>query len=128
MDDSVVGWIMMHGNIALFRADMVVRPLRTAPLKHAREQREKGEFLATDLKAIEDREITKSIRRQEEIGLESVTDNEFRRAFWHDDFLKHLDRWHGCGSGACLDRTGRRHGAAQSQIVAGCVGGGTWSR
>ncbi len=81
----------MHRNIAPFRADMVGSLLRTGPLKQARDQREKGELAAAKLKAIEDREIAKIIRRQEDIGLESVTDGEFRRAFWHYDFLEHLD-------------------------------------
>lgn len=81
----------MHRNIAPFRADMVGSLLRTAPLKQARDQREKGELPAAELKAIEDREIARIIKRQEDIGLESVTDGEFRRAFWHFDFLEHLD-------------------------------------
>ena len=42
---------------------------------------------ATELKAIEDREIAAAIRKQEEIGLRAVTDGEFRRAFWNYDFL-----------------------------------------
>jgi 5-methyltetrahydropteroyltriglutamate--homocysteine methyltransferase len=70
-----------------FRADHVGSLLRTWPLKEARVRREKNEISATDLKAIEDREITAAIRKQEEIGLRAVTDGEFRRAFWNYDFL-----------------------------------------
>jgi 5-methyltetrahydropteroyltriglutamate--homocysteine methyltransferase len=70
-----------------FRADHVGSLLRTAPLKEARAKRETGEIDAAALKAIEDREIEKAIRRQEEIGLKAVTDGEFRRAFWNYDFL-----------------------------------------
>ena len=70
-----------------FRADHVGSLLRPAPLKEARAKHEKGEIDAAALQAIEDREIDKIIRRQEEIGLKAVTDGEFRRAFWNYDFL-----------------------------------------
>jgi 5-methyltetrahydropteroyltriglutamate--homocysteine methyltransferase len=74
-----------------FRADMVGSLLRTPALKHAREQRQRGDIGAEELKEVEDREIRSVIARQEEIGLQAVTDGEFRRAFWHFDFLEHLD-------------------------------------
>jgi 5-methyltetrahydropteroyltriglutamate--homocysteine methyltransferase len=74
-----------------FRADMVGSLLRTAPLKEAREKHRRGELSAEGLKAVEDREIRALIKRQEEIGLQAVTDGEFRRAYWHFDFLEHLD-------------------------------------
>ncbi|HZL39407.1 MAG TPA: 5-methyltetrahydropteroyltriglutamate--homocysteine S-methyltransferase [Pseudolabrys sp.] len=74
-----------------FRADHVGSLLRTAPLKEARAQREKGELTADQLKAIEDREIATVIKKQEDIGLKAVTDGEFRRAFWNYDFLGALD-------------------------------------
>src|SRR6185437_2824529 len=70
-----------------FRADHVGSLLRTAALKEARAKREKGEISATALKAVEDREIETIIRKQESIGLQAVTDGEFRRAFWNYDFL-----------------------------------------
>ncbi len=70
-----------------FRADHVGSLLRTAPLKEARLKRERGEIDAAALKAVEDREIEKIIKRQEDIGLKAVTDGEFRRAFWNYDFL-----------------------------------------
>jgi len=70
-----------------FRADHVGSLLRTAPLKEARARREKGELSAEVLKAVEDHEIERIIKRQEEIGLKAVTDGEFRRAFWNYDFL-----------------------------------------
>ena len=72
---------------APFRADHVGSLLRTAPLKEARAKREKGEIDAAALKRIEDQEIEKIIKRQEDIGLKAVTDGEFRRAFWNYDFL-----------------------------------------
>src|SRR5215471_17900460 len=74
-----------------FRADHVGSLLRPAALKEARGKRERGEIGADELKAIEDREIAAAIRKQEEIGLSSVTDGEFRRAFWNYDFLGELD-------------------------------------
>ena len=74
-----------------FRADMVGSLLRTAPLKDARERRAKGAITAAQLKEVEDREIRGIIRKQEEIGLQAVTDGEFRRAWWHFDFLGGLD-------------------------------------
>jgi len=74
-----------------FRADHVGSLLRPAVLKQARAQRERGEITAEELKTIEDREIEAVIRKQEEAGLRSVTDGEFRRAFWNYDFLGQLD-------------------------------------
>src|SRR6266446_9319831 len=74
-----------------FRADHVGSLLRPAALKAARGKRERGEISAAELAAVEDREIEKIIRRQEAIGLQSVTDGEFRRAFWNYDFLGRLD-------------------------------------
>jgi 5-methyltetrahydropteroyltriglutamate--homocysteine methyltransferase len=70
-----------------FRADHVGSLLRPAPLKEARAKRERGEIDAAALKTVEDREIEKIIRKQEDIGLKAVTDGEFRRAFWNYDFL-----------------------------------------
>src|SRR5215510_7952743 len=74
-----------------FRADHVGSLLRPAALKSARAKRERGEITADELKAIEDREIVQVIRKQEETGLKSVTDGEFRRAFWNYDFLGQID-------------------------------------
>ncbi len=73
-----------------FRADHVGSLLRPAALKDARARREKNEITAEQLKAVEDREIANAIRRQEEVGLKSITDGEFRRAFWNYDFLGKL--------------------------------------
>ena len=74
-----------------FRADHVGSLLRPAALKQARAKRERGEITAEELKTIEDREIEAVIRKQEEAGLRSVTDGEFRRSFWNYDFLGQLD-------------------------------------
>ena len=70
-----------------FRADEVGSLLRTAPLKEARAKREKGEITPTQLAAVEDEEIRKVIKKQEEVGLQLATDGEFRRSWWHFDFF-----------------------------------------
>ena len=74
-----------------FRADHVGSLLRPAALKQARAKRGRGEITAQELRTIEDREIETVIRKQEAAGLRSVTDGEFRRAFWNYDFLGQLD-------------------------------------
>ena len=74
-----------------FRADHVGSLLRPAPLKEARAKRAKGEIDAAALKAVEDREIEKIIKKQDEVGLKLATDGEFRRSWWHFDFFRALD-------------------------------------
>ena len=73
-----------------FRADHVGSLLRTQPLKEARAKREKGAVSPAELKAVEDSEINKIIKKQEEVGLQLATDGEFRRSWWHFDFLAKL--------------------------------------
>jgi 5-methyltetrahydropteroyltriglutamate--homocysteine methyltransferase len=73
-----------------FRADHVGSLLRPAALKDARAKRERGEIDAAALTEIEDREIEALIAKQEAIGLESITDGEYRRASWQTDFLREL--------------------------------------
>ncbi|MBI3197481.1 MAG: 5-methyltetrahydropteroyltriglutamate--homocysteine S-methyltransferase [Rhodospirillales bacterium] len=74
-----------------FRADQVGSLLRSAPVKAARTKRLAGEITPAQLKAVEDAEITKLVAKQEAIGLQGVTDGEFRRSWWHYDFLAGLD-------------------------------------
>lgn len=74
-----------------FRADHVGSLLRPAALKEARAKHEKGEISADQLREIEDPEIEKIIAKQAEVGLKLATDGEFRRVWWHFDFLKGLD-------------------------------------
>ncbi len=74
-----------------FRADHVGSLLRPAALKQARERFAKKEISAAELKPVEDREIKEVIRKQEAVGLQSITDGEFRRSWWHLDFLWGLD-------------------------------------
>ena len=74
-----------------FRADHVGSLLRPVTLKAARERRAKGEITEAELTAVEDREIENIIGRQETAGLQSISDGEFRRSWWHLDFLWGLD-------------------------------------
>src|SRR5215471_20609380 len=70
-----------------FRADHVGSLLRPRVLLQAREGAARGAISATELRAIEDDAIRDAVRMQEDIGLRSVTDGEFRRASWHMDFI-----------------------------------------
>src|SRR5229473_2174628 len=70
-----------------FRADHVGSLLRPQELLQAREEHKAGRLSAASLRRIEDDAIAKAVRMQEEIGLQGVTDGEFRRASWHMDFL-----------------------------------------
>ena len=74
-----------------FRADHVGSLLRSGALKAARENFRAKKIDAAALRAVEDAEIIKIIRKQEEIGLGGITDGEYRRAFWQIDFLEKLD-------------------------------------
>ena len=74
-----------------FRADMVGSLLRPEPLKVARAKRAAGEITTAELRAVEDREIATILAKQAEVGLQSATDGEFRRSWWHFDFLAGLD-------------------------------------
>jgi len=74
-----------------FRADHVGSLLRPEALKEARRKRAAGELDAAGLAAVEDREIARAIAKQESIGLQGITDGEFRRSWWHLDFLWGLD-------------------------------------
>ncbi|MGB6538686.1 MAG: 5-methyltetrahydropteroyltriglutamate--homocysteine S-methyltransferase [Xanthobacteraceae bacterium] len=74
-----------------FRADHVGSLLRTASLKEAREKRKNGKISADALAEVEDRAIEQAIRKQEDVGLKSITDGDYRRISWNYDFLENLD-------------------------------------
>jgi 5-methyltetrahydropteroyltriglutamate--homocysteine methyltransferase len=76
---------------APYRADQVGSLLRPEGLTEARAQARRGAIDAAALTQIENRAITEAVRRQEAAGLQSVTDGEFRRDWWHLDFLAQLD-------------------------------------
>ena len=78
---------MSVGTTPPFRADHVGSLLRPRALLQAREDAGRGAISPDDLRAVEDEAIRDAVRMQEEIGLRSVTDGEFRRASWHMDFI-----------------------------------------
>jgi 5-methyltetrahydropteroyltriglutamate--homocysteine methyltransferase len=73
-----------------FRADHVGSLLRPAHLLQAREDHAGGRIDDAELRGIEDDAIREVVRRQEDIGLKSITDGEFRRESWHMDFIYQL--------------------------------------
>ena len=74
-----------------FRADHVGSLLRPPQLLQAREDLASGRIDGDQLRGIEDDAIRAIVRKQEELGLQSSTDGEFRRASWHMDFIYQLD-------------------------------------
>jgi 5-methyltetrahydropteroyltriglutamate--homocysteine methyltransferase len=80
----------MPGSKPPFRADHVGSLLRPVPLREARAARAAGTLSPEALRAIEDQHIREVIAAQKAIGLKAVTDGEYRRAFWHFDFLAGL--------------------------------------
>jgi 5-methyltetrahydropteroyltriglutamate--homocysteine methyltransferase len=77
-----------------FRADHVGSLLRPPALLEAREDFAEGRIDADELRGVEDEAIRDVVRKQEEVGLQSATDGEFRRASWHMDFIYQLGGIH----------------------------------
>jgi 5-methyltetrahydropteroyltriglutamate--homocysteine methyltransferase len=73
-----------------FRADHVGSLLRPPRIREAREKFQKGGISAAELARVETLEIGKIVQRQKQVGLRLATDGEFRRSWWHFDFLKEL--------------------------------------
>jgi 5-methyltetrahydropteroyltriglutamate--homocysteine methyltransferase len=73
-----------------FRADHVGSLLRPPELMHAREEYAEGRIPAEELRGIEDEAIREVVKMQADVGLQSATDGEFRRATWHMDFIYQL--------------------------------------
>jgi 5-methyltetrahydropteroyltriglutamate--homocysteine methyltransferase len=73
-----------------YRADHVGSLLRPARLTVARDDHAAGRLTAEELRGVEDQAIREVVRQQEEIGLRSATDGEFRRTTWHMDFIDSL--------------------------------------
>jgi len=78
---------MVDQKRAPFRANHVGSLLRPPELRQARERRQKGEISAAELREIENRCIRDAVKMQEDIGMQGITDGEFRRNLWHADFL-----------------------------------------
>ena len=74
-----------------FRADHVGSFLRPVELLEARDRQSKGALSRAELRAAEDRAIRDIVRFQEDLGLEAITDGEFRRSYFHIDFLEQLE-------------------------------------
>ena len=74
-----------------FHADTVGSYLRSQPLKEARAKFAAGELSREQLTEVEDQEIAKLVQAQLDAGIQVITDGEYRRAFWHIDFLEHLN-------------------------------------
>ncbi len=77
-------------NIPPFRADHVGSFLRPARLAEARDRHAAGDCADDELRAVEDECIREVVRRQEDVGLTGITDGEFRRTYFHVDFLEKL--------------------------------------
>nr|MBP8310514.1 5-methyltetrahydropteroyltriglutamate--homocysteine S-methyltransferase [Burkholderiaceae bacterium] len=75
---------------APFRADHVGSFLRPKALLEAREQRQSGQITAEQLRTVEDAAIRDVVKFQEDIGLQGITDGEYRRTYFHIDFLEQL--------------------------------------
>lgn len=73
-----------------FRADQVGSLLRPQALLEARQQAATGKISKSELRHSEDQQIARVVKQQEAIGLQGITDGEFRRAFFHLDFLEQL--------------------------------------
>jgi len=82
---------MSHRTKPPFRADHVGSLLRPPELLRAREEFAAGRISADELRGVEDDAIRVAVRMQEDVGLQSATDGEFRRASWHMDFIYQLD-------------------------------------
>jgi len=74
-----------------FRADHVGSLLRPQDLHEARARNRRGELSDAELKAIQDRDIREVVKMQESLGLQAITDGEFRRDWWHIDFIHGFD-------------------------------------
>lgn len=74
-----------------FRADQVGSFLRSPEIKKARAAFDAGSINSAELNSVENEEIISLIKEQEKVGLHSITDGEFRRSWWHFDFLGGLD-------------------------------------
>ncbi|KAI1366329.1 hypothetical protein F5Y08DRAFT_135977 [Xylaria arbuscula] len=74
----------------VYRADQVGSLLRPRDLLKARDEAEEGKITAAQLRELEDKYIADVVRKQQEVGLRAITDGEFRRRWFHVDFLKHL--------------------------------------
>src|SRR5258706_13603600 len=74
-----------------FRADQVGSLLRPQELHDARAKARSGKMSASDLRPVQDKHIREVVAKQESVGMQAVTDGEYRRDWWHIDFLAGFD-------------------------------------
>ncbi len=82
---------MSQRSVPPFRADHVGSFLRPKALLDAREKQQTGEITRTQLRVVEDAAIRDIVKFQESLGLQGITDGEFRRTYFHIDFLEQLE-------------------------------------
>jgi 5-methyltetrahydropteroyltriglutamate--homocysteine methyltransferase len=83
--------------------------LRPKYLLEAREQKAKGSITAEQLRLVEDKAIAEIVKFQEDVGLKSITDGEFRRTYFHLDFLEQLGGVQVGGVTMSIDADGKEH-------------------
>jgi methionine synthase II (cobalamin-independent) len=82
-----MGEVKNMKNNAPFKYDIVGSFLRPDYLKKSREEYAKGKITVEELKKVEDKAIIDLITKQKAVGLQVITDGEFRRSSWHLDFM-----------------------------------------
>jgi 5-methyltetrahydropteroyltriglutamate--homocysteine methyltransferase len=82
---------MANEKKAPFRANHVGSLLRPPELREARDKHAKGAITAAQLREVEDRSIRDAVKMQEDVGMQGITDGEFRRTLWHADFLSQIE-------------------------------------
>lgn len=105
-----------------FRADHVGSFLRTAAVTNARNMFQKGMISKEELTKVEDAEITKLVAMEKECGLKAVTDGEFRRAYWHLDFITELDGVDKVGAKSWSTHFQGTQPKAETAVITGKVG------
>lgn len=105
-----------------FRADHVGSLLRPPALKEARAKREAGTLTADELRRAEDAAIADVVALQESAGLQAITDGEFRRAFWHVDFLTAFDGIEATLSDYAVSFKGKDGAKAQTKSMLAVTG------
>src|SRR5438067_11633843 len=75
----------------MYRADQVGSFLRSQELKDGRAANERGELSLEQLRALEDREILRVLDLQKQVGIDILSDGEYRRGGWASDFQEAMD-------------------------------------
>ena len=105
-----------------YRCDVVGSFLRPASIIEARARFSKGEITRDELTAIEDVEIGRLVQKERENGLTAVTDGEFRRAYWHLDFMSALEGIEHVKAQAWSVAFEGRQPKAETIVIAGRIG------